>query len=490
MSIERNEKYLNSLLKELLASPKETEWIEFKRNKAIAEEIGQYISGLSNSAALEGRSSAYMVWGIDDTTHEVVGATFDPQSAKKGNEEIESWLLRLLEPKVEFAFFKLDVDGKSVVILEIASAFRHPVRFNGEEYIRIGSYLKKLKDFPEKERRLWRVLDTTPFEKQIAAENVNKEEVFALIDFSSYFELLGKPLPETHLSILEALESDGLIRRNDGGLWDITNLGAILFAKEISKFRGLDRKAVRIIQYDGESRRQTIREQIGTKGYANGFEGLISYVNTLIPTNEVIGQALRKSVPMYPELAVRELIANALIHQDFFQTGTGPMIEIFSNRIEITNPGVPLIPTDRFLDTPPKSRNESLASLMRRIGVCEERGSGIDKVVYETEYYQLPAPLFTKTDGHTRSILFAHKELKEMDKQDRIRACYLHACLRYVEHDYMTNTTLRERFGVEPKNAAAISRIIKEALVDGAISVFDETVGAKARKYIPWWARQ
>ncbi len=192
---------------------------------------------------------------------------------------------------------------------------------------------------------------------------------------------------------------------------------------------------------------------------------------------------------MYPELAIRELVANALIHQDFFQIGTGPMIEIFSNRIEVTNPGLPLVPTERFLDNPPKSRNEALASLMRRMGICEERGSGIDKVVFETEVYQLPAPIFSASLEHTIAILFAHKELKEMDKEDRIRACYLHASLKYVEHDYMTNTSLRERFGIEEKNRSMVSKIINDTLEADKILIYDESVGSRARKYIPWWAR-
>jgi hypothetical protein len=105
---------------------------------------------------------------------------------------------------------------------------------------------------------------------------------------------------------------------------------------------------------------------------------------------------------MFPELAVRELVANALIHQDLFVTGAGPMVEIFDDRIEITNPGEPLVDTQRFVDTPLKSRNEGLASLMRRFRICEERGSGIDKVVQQVELFQLPAPLFERPGGvHT-----------------------------------------------------------------------------------------
>jgi ATP-dependent DNA helicase RecG len=130
-----------------------------------------------------------------------------------------------------------------------------------------------------------------------------------------------------------------------------------------------------------------------------------------LPANEVMEQALRKSVPVFPEVAVRELTANALIHQDFFVTGTGPMVEVFDDRIEITNPGEPLVDTQRFVDTPPKSRNESLASLMRRVRICEERGSGIDKVASQVEVFKLPAPLFERPEGFTRVVLFAHKPL-------------------------------------------------------------------------------
>src|SRR4029078_995715 len=99
------------------------------------------------------------------------------------------------------------------------------------------------------------------------------------------------------------------------------------------------RKSVRVILYRDNSRNETIREQVGTRGYASGFEELISFINNFLPLNEVIGQALRKNVTMYPELAVRELVANAMIHQDFFITGAAPMVEVFNDRIEITNPG-------------------------------------------------------------------------------------------------------------------------------------------------------
>ena len=345
-----------------------------------------------------------------------------------------------------------------------------------------------MKDFPEKERALWRIFDRIPFEDGVATERVRDDVVLQLLDYPAYFDLLGRPLPESRGGILDALADDNLIRSCDAGGWDITNLGAVLFAKRLESFPSLQRKAMRVIQYRGTSRIITLREQVGTKGYANGFEGLIGYLNGLLPSNEVIKQALRETVPMFPELAVRELVVNALIHQDFFITGAGPMVEIFDDRIEITNPGAPLVDTQRFVDTPPKSRNEALASLMRRMGICEERGSGWDKVVFQTEIYQLPAPLAEAGEEHTRVVLFATRPVAKMDRADRVRAVYLHACLRYVNREYLTNTSVRERFGIKPQNSATASRLIREAVEAGYIVPDDPNAAPKHMRYVPVWA--
>ncbi|WPH14701.1 ATP-binding protein [Variovorax paradoxus] len=488
MTINRSHEFLTSLVREFCKLSEEMEWLEFKQNKAEAQEIGEYISALANSAAFAGKAFAYMVWGVSDGDHEVVGTTFRFASAKVGNEELESWLLRMLLPKIHFRFFEIDFDGKLVSILEIERAQHTPVRFSGHEYIRVGSNKKLLKDFQERERALWRIFDKSPFEAGVAAERQADSEVLALLDYPSYFELLGFPLPEGRDAVLQALAADKLIVKCDAGGWNITNLGALLFARRLDDFANLKRKAMRVILYRANDRVETVREQVGAKGYASGFEGLISYVNGLIPANEVIGQALRKSVPMFPELAVRELVANALIHQDLSVHGSGPMVEIFANRIEITNPGSPLMDTNRFIDTPPSSRNEELASLMRRIGICEERGSGWDKVVHETEFYQLPAPVAEIAGDNTRVVLFAHRPLSSMDKGDRIHACYLHACLKYVMRDNLTNASLRVRFGVEEKNKAAVSRYIKEAVEAGMIKAYDADAARNQMRYVPFWA--
>lgn len=486
----RSPEYIAGLVRELVKSPSETPWLEFKHNNDNPQEIGEYISALSNAAAVEGKAKAYMLWGVDNNSRQIVGTQFYPATAKKGNQPLESWLLQLLQPRIHFRFEEVKIERRRVVILEIDRASHRPVAFRGTEYIRVGEVKKPLKEAPEIERRLWRIFDTIPFEEMIALERVSTDEVLKLLDYPSYFDLMDIPLPANRDEIIKTLADDQLICHCDAGDWNVTNLGGMLFAKQLKDFPRLRRKVVRVVQYRGFGRTETYREQEGGKGYATGFEGLINHINGLLPANEVLGSAaLRKDVPMYPEVAVRELVANALIHQDFSVTGAGPMVEIFDDRIEITNPGESLVDTRRFVDTPPRSRNETLASLTRRMGICEERGSGIDKVVFQIEVHQLPAPLFEIPEGFTRSVLFAHKELKEMDKADRVRACYLHACLRYVTRKKMTNRSIRERFGIAKQNAAAASKFLNEAVETGKIVIEDTNVGTRSRTYLPYWAK-
>ncbi len=474
---------LEILIEELRALPKETEWVEFKKDNYKPAEIGEYISALSNSACLEDQKYGYLVFGIEDTTHVLVGTSFKPKEKKIGNEELENWLATQLEPKIDFKIFEIVYQGKVIVIFQIDATFNTPVKFRNEAYIRIGSYKKKLKDHPEKERKIWQKSKHIVFEEEIALKNLKDDDVLKLLDYPSVFRLLNIPLPSNKKSILEKLEQEKLIL-NKLGKYQITNLGAILFATDINMFDHLKNKYPRVILYKGNNRLHTVKERPNRniKGYAVDFEELVNYINDKLPSNEEIGKVFRKEVRIYPELAIRELVANAIIHQDFSIKGMNIMIEIFENRIEITNPGKPLIDTDRFIDHSPESRNEILASMMRRMNFCEERGSGIDKVIHEIEVYQLPAPEFITGDNYTRVILYSPKSLRKMSKIDKIRACYQHACLKYVSGEYMTNQSLRERFGIKRENYSIVSRIIRESLRAGVIKEYE-----KSRMYIPFW---
>lgn len=482
---------LSALLLELLPLPNETEWLEFKENVTDPEMIGKRMSALANSAALAGRPARYLVWGVEDGTHRVTGTTFKPRQAKKGGEALINWLIRTVTPQVDFHFHEWDHEGKPVVLLKVPAAAHQPISFSGHEYVRIDSHTKPLKEHPERERALWAVFSKRPFEKGIAKDDVSGDDVLSLIDFAGCFDLLKITLPTTRKGILARLANEKLIVPRPGGRFDITNMGAVLFAKTLARFERLSRKALRIIKYKGAGRTDTEREwrdPPSQKGYALAFEAAVGFINSQLPQNEPIGQAFRTEVRMYPEKAIREMVANALVHQDFSVSGAGPMVEIFDDRMEMTNPGLPLVDTQRFIDTPPRSRNEDLAALMRRMSICEEGGTGIDKVVAEIELFQLPAPNFTTVLGSTKATLFAHEKLTEMESKDRIRACYQHACLRFVMHKRMTNATIRERFGIKPENASQASRLIREAVQAGEIKLYDPEARDRDRSYVPFWA--
>lgn len=477
-----------SLVNRLANLPVENECVEFKENRADPSEIAEYISALSNSAAILGEESAFMVWGIQDNGHRIVGTAFDPSTAKKGNEGLENWLQRTLHQGVDFRFEKGFVDNKPLVVLHIKPATGAPVRSGETPWIRVGSQKKKLKDFPLKEAALWRTFDSEPFESRTAMDGLRAEDVLRLLDYSSYFTLLDIPIPTGSDPILNALVNDKMVALTPNGSWRITNLGALLLAREMTDFPNLSRKAMRVIRYIGRDRLDTEREQIGSRGYASGFDGLIRYLDDLLPAKESLDEARRQAEHRFPKLALRELVANALIHQDLVLRGSGPMIEIFDDRVEISNPGRPLIDPLRFVDTAPVSRNEALASFLRRIGVCEERGSGWDKVAALVEINELPAPNIRIDDIATRVTLYSHRPLSSLSKSERSQAVYLHACLLYVRHEHLSNASVRKRFRIEKKNSAQASRLIRDAVDSNLIVAFDPDAGHKGKSYVPFWS--
>lgn len=481
-----NTTQLINLLNELVKQPNESEWVEFKHNFHSPEEIGERISALSNGACIHGQDYGYLIFGVEDKTHKIIGTNFKAKSHKKGNEELEHWLAQRLDPRIDFEVIEFDYDAHRHISLYIIPATKErPVHFTHQAYIRVGSITRKLEDFPDKEAKIWRKRKIS-FEKDIAKDNLSNADVVNLLSTETYFDLMKIPFPKDQNGIINRFLEEKLVKKTKGGL-AITNLGAILFAKNLNNFDLLSRKSIRVIKYKGKNKVETEREQIGIKGYALGFFGLVNWVNGQLPANEEIGKVLREDSRMYPEIAIRELIANALIHQDFLVKGF-PMIEIFSDRIEISNPGDPLIIPDRFIDSY-ISRNEILADIMRRMRFCEEKGSGLDKVIFYNELYQLP-PIQVKVQEHRTTVsLFSYRGLKKLDKKEKIRACYQHACLKYVSNEKMSNESLRDRFNIEAKNAAIASRIIKETFESGLIKDDDpESNSRKHRSYVPFWA--
>lgn len=473
-----------TLISSLKPIPQELNELDWKSNLSDkSERIAQHISAFANNP-----NGGYLVFGINDDGH--------PHGLDKPN--IDNIVKKLgniagnnLAQPISIEHAVIDFENTPILIIHIPENIEKPVYLRGKDmfhsYKRSAGQTVKISNVEV--RHLLAISTGVDFELQTAMNNIGDDDVIKYIDFDSYFSLQEKRLPDTKQGLLQTLSSEDLIKSNKNNNWDVLNLGAILFSKDIREFKTLQRKAIRVVIYRGTSRINAIKEQEGIKGYASGFEGLVNYIMDQLPTNEIIEDALRRKVKVYPDVAIREFVANALIHQDLSITGTGIMIEIFDDRLEITNPGVPLVDINRFIDTAPKSRNEKLASLMRRLNICEERGSGVDRAINAIELFQLPAPKFTKGDDYTRVIIYAPTPLTKMSSEDRIRACYQHTCLNYVNNQPVNNQSVRKRFNISKNNVSFASKIIAETIESGLIKSSDpDSASKKFASYVPYWA--
>jgi ATP-dependent DNA helicase RecG len=457
------------------AARSEYQNLEFKEAKTQFDNRKLY----KYCVALGNEGGGHLLLGIEDQApRQVVGtaAFHDPV-------EMAAKLFQVLGFRVEIE--EVSHPAGRVVVFTVPGRPRGTAyQYEGAYWMRAGEEL-----VPMSEDRLRGIFaeGQPDWLSQAALTDCDDDKVVQLLDTQSYFDLLHLPYPVNRTGVLERFENEKFIVRQGHG-WTITNLGGLLFAKKLEAFERLARKAARVIVYEGKNKLKTKSDKPGNRGYAVGFQGLVEFINGLVPSNEVIEQALRREVKMFPEIAVRELVANALIHQDFNESGTSVMVEIYDDRMEISNPGKPFISPDRFIDEY-QSRNERLADVMRRLGICEEKGSGVDKVIQAAEVFQLPAPDFRVGERRTVAVLFAHQTLDAMDRNDRIRACYQHCCLRYVMNEKMTNQSLRERFKLREDKVASVSQMIASTVDAGKIKLADPTqTSTRYRSYVPFWA--
>ena len=456
-------------------TPSEHQTLEFKEAKTQFdnEKLYKYCVAIANEG---GRK---LVLGVaDQPPRAVVGTTAfrDP--------------VAMAEKVFQAIGFRVDIeevqhpDGR-ILVFHIPSRPRGTAYHLGGVYLmRVGQALSPMSE--DQLRQIFSEGGPDWCEEQSKGE-LTAHEVVDLLDTQTYFELLKLPYPTEQAGVVERLLTDHLIQKQ-GNTYSIRRLGALLLAKRLEDFPDLARKAPRVVVYTGTSKLETRLDQPGIKGYAVGFQGLVHFVMSQLPQNEVVEAAIRKEVKLIPEIAIRELVANALIHQDFTISGASMMVEIYTDRVEISNPGEPIVPVERFIDGY-ESRNEDLARMMRRLGICEEKSSGIDRVIHEAEVYQLPAPDFRA--GHQRTVvtIYGPRDFEQMDRGDRTRACYQHCALKWVMSERMTNQSLRDRFGLPESKSAIVSQVIAAAIEANLIKP-DERVGASRRfaRYLPFWA--
>lgn len=464
------------LVNELL-NQEESEWLEFKRNMTDIEQIGRLCSALSNGAAVVGRDKGYLIWGVDDKTRRIVGTTFDPESDRAGNQDLRLWLGTMLSPRPSLAFRKINHPKGRLVLMEISTARGIPTAFKRVHFVRDGGNVQYLQENPQLFARLLNVLNSSAWEEAVVKEQLQEEQVLELLDWEKFLELKDVREPKSPVLTCQKLQEEKIVGRNDAGRWGITNLGAILFARDLSAFgAALEGKGIRALIYRGADKASTVRDEIeGKRGYAMDLIHVMERIYSHIPVSQRIDKLHRKDIPDFSESATREILVNAIIHQDFRATDAGPMLFLFGNRLEVCNPGKSLVPPEKMVGASPRSRNRMLADLTRRMGLCEMAGSGLVKVIKEVEAMKFPPPNFKVDEDETLVTLYGPRDFSDMTSEERLRACRQHAVIMDVRASIMTNATLRERLGLPSDNRGIThtSIIIRTALEKGLITHFD-----------------
>ena len=462
--------------------PVPTELNELDWKSGLSEKTERLAQHLSAFANLKG--GGVLVFGVNND-----GTCFDmsKEEVDKTVQTLGNIALNNLVYSIQIEHRVMEFEGHKLLFIYIPEQIDKPVYLRGKDIF--SSYHRSagqtVKMSKNQVKAMIAASQGMTFEKQDAITGLTAKQVLDLLNYKTLYRLLDKNVPSSIDSVISKMEEFHLCRNENEG-WCITNLGAILFANKLKDFPNMEGYEVIVRKYSSTNNRQQIFEQHGAYGYAVGFEGLIDFIMTNTSTEQI--DVKRVAVPTYPRVAIREFVANALVHQDFGITGMPVTIEIFSNRLTITNAGAPLNDINRLIDLPPQSRNEQLAQTMFLLGICERRGSGIDRAIAAVEEMFLPAVKFTKSEQHTRVFMYPQKSLKEMTKQEKIDACYQHACLMYEDGASINNQSVRERFELNKNDSSVASRIIADTLDAGLIKSADaETSSKKYMTYIPYY---
>ena len=470
------------LLKDSLEPvPSELNEIDWKSGLSDkTDRLAQHISAFANHLY-----GGILVYGVNDD-----GSLFS-----LGKEQIDDIVKKLgniahnnLSHRIQIEHAVEPYNGENLLFIFIPEEQEKPVHLRGKDiydsYYRSGGQTLKMSS--KQVQMLIAKSMGISFEESTALDNLTREQVLSLLDYQALYRIIDKNVPKSTDTILAKLTDMGYCYEKNGK-WTITNIGAILFARQLSDFPSLSGREIVVRKYVGQNNRQLQHELRAGLGYAVGFENLIDFImrNT---GNEVIDVA-RNIDPTYPRVAIREFMVNALIHQDFAIDGSPITIEIFSNRLVITNPGAPLNNINRLLDLPPRSRNERLAQSMLLLNLCERRGSGVDRAIEAVEKMFLPPVKFQTLEDYTRVTLFPQKSLSEMTKKEKVMACYQHACLMFEDNVAINNQSIRDRFGLNKNQSSVASRILADAVEEKLIKPADEeSVSKKFSTYVPFYA--
>ncbi len=391
---------LIKILVELTNKQKEEDWFEFKENKSLSNsDIGEYISALSNSACLAKQPFGYLIWGIKDKTHKIVGTSISLKNRKEGNAELEFWLNININPKIEFSIHEFEYkQSVRITLIKVAAANLQPVSFKGIEFIRIDSNKTKLKTFPEKERKIWN--SSSDWSEQIidhlTVEDLDKEAVKIAKESFKQKNKSKSFYKDIDNWSLETFLDKAKITING----KITNTAVILLGKSDTK-RFINNNLLIVWIYIDEHGLKKHSEIFEPPFFIAASEVLNKLRNDkikILSDNSVIPIEHTK----YDSWIVREALNNCIAHQDY-SAKSRIIVTEKSDEVKFFNAGEFFQGTieDYILNdyTPPKYRNFFLVNAMVNIGMIESIGSGIKKMFVLQKQRCFPLPEYTLADN-------------------------------------------------------------------------------------------
>lgn len=449
--------------------------LDFKaaRNNFEKESVCRYAAAFANERG------GLLVLGVEDRSHEVIGT-----NAFRDLQEVARYVYQNTQTLVRA--YDFEIDGKRIVAFDVPSRpLGQPARYKGRYLIRAG---ESVEDMPE--QQLMQILNERQDDVLLAKTGVTVAvaELADVLDVDGLYSAAGMPTPTGRDLIIDLERRNLIVQHGANGTVTITKLGAVATARDLGRFPELQTHRVRVIRYAGVNRVHATNDRFFNEGYVGAFSKIIAHVEGLLPVTEEITSTHRVEESAYSPLALREFLANALVHQNFDLPTSSPEVDVFDDRVEIRNPGVPLIDVRRFVDET-VSRNPHLAELLRIARICEQRGSGVDRALGQIEEMIKPAPEFRSLEATTLVTMPLRRDFSELSMPDRVWAAFLHACLRHQSGARMTNSTLRERFGLAAGQSALVSQTITAA-IDHNLVVRDPASGTSKRgaAYLPYFA--
>ena len=356
---------INNVINECLSYGDEREWFEFKENFFIIDQIGEYISALSNSAAVLGRKNAYLIWGVNDKTHKIVGTNIDYDKAIN-NEPFKHYLARKLNPSISFEFVETYIENKKIVVLIIPSAKIVPTAFNDVRYIRIGSSKESLRKDPEREARLFSILT---FGLPTINNTVSEYQDLTFNQLITYYSTKGIELNHSNFKTnLHLLTNEGKY-----------NIMAQLLSDN-------SYVPIRVAIFEGKTKASKLYsvKEFGYKCLLYSLYEVLNYGEILnIPQADEKERIMeRKEIPLFDFDVYREAVINAFLHNEWTNLNE-PMITFYSDRIEILSRGTlsPLQTLDGFYKGHSIPINDKLSELFLQLHISEKTGRGIPKIV-------------------------------------------------------------------------------------------------------------